>query len=417
MQTTTTTAPRPTLYYGWVIALSLGITATISYGVLFYAFSVFIAPIEAELGWTRGETTGAFSLALLLNGIAAVAVGIWVDRHGARVLMTLGALFSALLMFALAFVQSLPQFYLIWFGIGLTMAMTFYEPGFTVIANWFRKYRGRALAVITFIAGFSSTIFLPLTDWLVRNYGWRGAVIILAGLLVFIVMPMHALILRRKPEDSGLFVDGEASVLTEAAVSVESISLKGALRSRSFWWLTAGFGFVSIGATALRIHFIPYLLDLGFTSEFAAYAAGLIGAMQVLGRVIYVPLQTRFATRVMTAAVFGLQAVTMAVLLLAAGSSGGVLAGVVIFGAAQGALTLLRPALLAEMYGTAYYGRISSMMGLVLIGVVTLAPAGAGVLYERTQSYTSVLVVLLMASVLAVLTMMFMPRGKPGVQG
>jgi MFS family permease len=89
-----TAARRATLtafYYGWVLVGVLGATEVISWGVLYYAFSVFLTPMETDLGWSRAETTGAFSLALVLSGFAAIAVGRWLDRRGARVLMTVGS--------------------------------------------------------------------------------------------------------------------------------------------------------------------------------------------------------------------------------------------------------------------------------------------------------------------------------------
>lgn len=69
-------------FYGWALVAALGVTATVSYGVLSYAFAVFIDPMTRELGWSKSTVTGAFSLASLLMGIAAVPVGRWVDRYG-----------------------------------------------------------------------------------------------------------------------------------------------------------------------------------------------------------------------------------------------------------------------------------------------------------------------------------------------
>lgn len=92
--------PLRGIYYGWVLVVALGVTETVSYGILSYAFPVFIAPMEAELGWSRTQVTGAFSLAALVAGAAAVPVGRWVDRHGARALMTAGSVLSTLLLLA-----------------------------------------------------------------------------------------------------------------------------------------------------------------------------------------------------------------------------------------------------------------------------------------------------------------------------
>jgi MFS family permease len=101
-----TTAARPRLYYGWIIVLALSITETISWGNLYYSFSVFLKPMQQELGWSRGALTGAFSLALLVSGIAGVWVGRVVDRHGTRLLMTLGSCAAVVLILAWAAVRN-----------------------------------------------------------------------------------------------------------------------------------------------------------------------------------------------------------------------------------------------------------------------------------------------------------------------
>src|SRR5215217_3512546 len=90
------------LYYGWVLLLTLAFTELTSWGILYYGFSVFVTPMGSDLGWTRAELTGAFSLALLCSGVAGVWMGRWVDRHGPRWLMTAGSCAAALLVLAWA---------------------------------------------------------------------------------------------------------------------------------------------------------------------------------------------------------------------------------------------------------------------------------------------------------------------------
>ena len=158
-------------YYGWVVAGTLAFTETVSWGVLYYAFTVFLVPMQVELGWSAATLTGAYSLALLVSGLAAPFVGRWLDRHGPRALMTAGSLLGALLVLAWSRVQDATAFYLVWAGIGLAMAATLYEPAFATMATWFERGRGKALLLVTLAAGFASTIFLPLSGWLVGALG------------------------------------------------------------------------------------------------------------------------------------------------------------------------------------------------------------------------------------------------------
>ncbi|HET6763380.1 MAG TPA: MFS transporter, partial [Longimicrobiaceae bacterium] len=167
-------------FYGWVLVGTLSLTETVSYGILTYAFAVFLGPMERELGWSRTAATGAYSFALLVAGAAAIPAGRWVDRHGARGLMTAGSCAAASGVFAWSRVQSLPALYAVWTLIGLAMAAVLYEPAFAVIATWFVRGRSRALTVLTFAGGFASIVFVPLSAALVRSLGWRNALAALA---------------------------------------------------------------------------------------------------------------------------------------------------------------------------------------------------------------------------------------------
>lgn len=203
--------PQRSVYYGWTIAGTLAVTEVTSWGVLYYAFAAFLVPMQQELGWSRTAVTGAYSLGLLVSGLVAPLVGRWVDRHGPRALMTLGSTAGTILLLVWASVGNLLAFYLVWVGMGFAMAATLYEPAFAVLAKWFERDRARALLLVTFAGGLASTIFLPLSAWLIGAQGWRGALLTLAAVLALFTIVPHALVLRRRPEDVGLLPDGVAS--------------------------------------------------------------------------------------------------------------------------------------------------------------------------------------------------------------
>jgi MFS family permease len=398
-------ATRPKPYYGWYLSITLAVTETISWGIIYYAFTVFLTPMEHDLGWSRAELTGGFSLMLLVAGMMAFPVGAWIDRHGARLLMTAGSIGASLFVIAWSFVTDVTAFYLIWAGLGVCAAAVLYEPAFAVIAQWFQQRRGTALAIITFAAGLASTIFLPLCDALLQRFGWRTSVLILGLFLALVTIPLHALVLRRRPSDLGLLPDGEPISTAPSHPPVRGLSFREALNGRVFWLLTLGFGLASLSANAIRVHFIPFLIGGGIDASSAAYATGAIGIMQVVGRAIFAPLDRRYSSRVVMTGVFVLQAAALAFLLF--GQSALVLgAFILVFGAAQGAMTLSRPAVLAELYGVSYYGRISSIMVIFLTLTSTGAPLAASLLYDRFASYQPVVwgvVVLALASIGVVL--------------
>lgn len=273
------------IYYGWVMLLALATTQVTSWGILYYSFAVFLAPMQEDLGWSIAQITGAYSLALLISGLAAIPFGRWLDRHGPRPLMTAGSVLATLLVVAWAAVDSLLGFYLIWAAIGVIMAAVFYEPVFVIVANWFDRLRGRALTMLTFIGGFASAIFIPLASWLVQSYGWRSALLILAAVLALGTIPIHALMLRQHPRDMGLLPDGASTLEADTPANVSlprvSVTLHDALRDRVFWWImalctTAARAIAPIGAGLLYTgmnSYTPVLWLLVIMSALALVAA------------------------------------------------------------------------------------------------------------------------------------------------
>lgn len=371
--------------------LGVSFTEMISWGVLYYAFTVFVKPMQAALGWSTAELTGAFSLALLCSAAAALPVGSLIDRYGTRWLMTAGSCAAALLVLAWAMVKNVTLFYLIWVALGITMATVLYDPAFALVATWFRQKRARALTILTFIAGFASVIFVPLAQWLVQVQGWRLALVSLALILALGTIPLHALLLRRRPEDMDLAPDGialSAAVMSSVDLSREqSVLPQAALKGSAFWGMAAGFALTTLAAGALTVHLVPYLIDRGYSASFAASMVGLIGLMSLPGRLVFTMLGERVSRRLVTALLFVLQAISLPVLLLAPGV-GGVFGFVALFGASFGAITPARAALVADHYGSKHYAKINSVLGLFITGARAIAPVGAGLFYDLLGGYS-----------------------------
>ncbi len=382
--------------YAWRIAWALAVTQTVGYGVLYYTFSVMIAPMERELGWSRGEISGAFSLALLLSGLVAIPVGRFVDAHGARGVMTVGSCCGALLLFTWSFVTDLRAFYLIQAGLGLVMAAVLYEVAFTVVAVWFqhRDTRAKAMLLVTTMAGLASTIFIPLATLLVEVTTWRDALRVLALILAAVTVPLHALVLRQRPQASA---PSSEEVVSEPRVST---GLRHALRAPTFWWLACAFALDRAAIVAVAAHSVPLLSERGYSPALVAAVAGSIGLMQVAGRFLFTPLITRFSLRTLSAFTFSAHALAL-VTLLATTSVWGVWLFAALFGVANGSSTLARAALIAEVYGAAHYGSISGSVAAVIAPAQTAAPLLAGILFDLTGSYTPLLWMLVLSTLLA----------------
>jgi MFS family permease len=378
-------------YYGWPMLVGLSVAETLSWGILYYSFSVFIRPIEAELGWSRTQVTGAFSLALLVAGLAAVPVGHWLDTRGARGLMTTGSLLGALLFAALAHVTTLPALYVIWTGLGVSMAMVLYEPAFAVVATWFVRHRDRALTVLTLFGGLASTVVVPLATWLLERQGWRGAVLTLAFILACTTLPLHGLLLRRQPSDVGAHADGDplpsqgSRPLPSARPGLGSVMAEG-----RFWGLTAAFSIASLATVATSVHVIPYLAGKGVSAAAAGSVLALIGLMQLPGRLLFASFRRRLGWEWTAAVVYLMQGA--AVLLLLVGTSGPVLAAFVcLFGMGNGMATLLRASTLVELYGIERYGRVGGVVSFCSTVGRAAGPVLASVVYAAASGYAPVM--------------------------
>ncbi len=406
--------------YGWMTLVALASAQVTSWGALYYAFSVFLDPMERELGWSRPELTGAYSLALVISGAAAFPLGAWLDRYGPRLLMSLGSVAAALLLLAWSSVASLGAFYLIWAGVGLAMAAVLYEPAFFVVTRWYARQRGKALTLLTVIGGFASVIYVPVATWLVRAEGWRMALVALAALLAVLTFPVHALALRERRADRGLMLNGAPArpELKNASVQQSSppakdfggIPLSMALKDAAWWRLTLAFFLATLTAVAITVHLIPYLLGEGYSAEVAALATTLIGVVALPGRAIFTPLGEFLPRQFVTAAIFLMQALGLLVLLLAPGM-GGVLGFALIFGLGFGAITPARAALVAQIYGPAQYGRINGVLAAALMCARAIAPVGVSLLYVAFGGYLPTLWGLALLSFAAALVIATVPHG------
>jgi MFS family permease len=147
------------------------------------------------------------------------------------------------------------------------------------------------------------------------------------------------------------------------------------------------------------VHLIPYLSERGYGLGSAATLTGLIGASQVLGRVVVTFLEGRLPRGAVMTGMFVLQAAALVVLIWWQ-SPLGVLAFVVPFGGACGAVTIARASAVADFYGPEHYGSIGGMVGMFVTGARTLAPVGAGAISAALGGYGPVLWMLVLGSAL-----------------
>jgi MFS family permease len=356
--------------------------------------------VSRELGWDRASIGLAYSGVVLVSGFAGLGLGHALDRFGARLLLAAGSLVTGISLLLIARVHTLAAFDLLWTaGIGAGSALTYYPVTMTVVANWFDRRRLRALSLLTFMGAFSSTLTYPVAGLLIAHLGWRDAVTILGAVQLLIALPLHALVVRRHPEDIGLHPDGAAAA--GASTPQSGVPFGAAMRSAAFWLPTAAIALSYFASTAMLLEHVAYLIERGYSPSFAATLVGLFGLAYLPGRWFIAWAGERAPLVVLFAAAFAIEAVGIAVLARMP-SLWGVIAYVCTFGAAYGATFPLRGALMAQRFGRRSYGAILAAQG-VPVGIVSaLGPVVAGRLIDALgygAAFASCIAALLAAAV------------------
>lgn len=402
-------APR---YYGWTLVVALGVITVVVYGTVQYSIGVLVVPVGRELGWSRTEIALGFSIALVVAGLLGYPIGRWVDRHGARAAIAVGTVIGGTSLLLLSFVTELWQWDLLWGGgIGLAGALTLYPVTFTVVANWFHRRRGAAMALLTVIGGLASPIFIPLAGWLIAHAGWRETLVIFGCLQLGIALPAALIFVRRHPEDVGLFPDGAATHDKDASSPLSGVVARQAMRTVPFWTLTVSQVVTMMGANALFTHQIAYMIGRGQGSETAAAIAGAVGLASLPGRYVFNALSDRFPAQRLLGIAHAVMSAGVAVLALAS-STTLLLLYVVVYGAAFGASSPLTALVRAEHFGRRAFGAITAIQGIPALAGAAAGPLAAGWIYDRSGSYDQALAGVAVLYATSAAAMLLTPKAR-----
>jgi predicted MFS family arabinose efflux permease len=281
------------------------------------------------------------------------------------------------------------------------MAAVLYEPAFAVLAKWFVHDRERGFTILTLAAGLASTIFNPITSLLAASLGWREAVLVLAAVLGVTTIPMHAFLLRGGPADAGAAAREPEARHDEGAPP--DVNARAALRTATFWFLALAFLIQSFAHAGISLHSVPMLIEWGYQPTFAATVIGMVGAMQVLGRLAFAPLRTRLSSRAVVMLILACQSVAFLILWGVPGITG-LFAFVTCFGISNGMATLVRASIVAELWGRTHYGAIAGALSVASTLARAVAPLSIGLAYLALGGYRPILFGLAIMSALSVLS-------------
>ncbi|MFI0469222.1 MFS transporter [Saccharopolyspora sp. 5N102] len=362
--------------------IALCITEITSWGVLYYAFPVLAPSITKQTGWSIPAVTWAFSISQIVSGLAGIAVGRWLDRRGPRAVMTAGSVLAVPTLIGIAYAPTYELFMVAWAIAGLSMAATFYPPAFAALTRWYGPDRVRALTALTLVAGLASTVFAPLAAALNEHLDWRGTYIVLAVIVGVITIPLHA----------GLTLPWPKQDHTErAAINGNAAAIA---RSRPFLALLLAMSCGGFGVYAVVINQVPLLTERGLDSQLAAWALGLGGVGQVLGRLGYSQMVRRTSARTRTVLIFVACAVATVLLGLVPGPFLLLAAVAMLVGMTRGIFTLLQATAISDRWGTAAYGRLTGLLSAPLMLAIALAPWGGSAIAVALGGYPALFLLL-----------------------
>ena len=398
----TTPADSHDMLVTWALALA----QLVSWGSVYYSFSLLVVPMEQTMGWSRTATNAALSVGLLVSGFAAYPIGRWIDHGLGRRVMVVGSVIAASMLLLWADAQSLTVLFVAWIGLGISMAATFYDPVFAVVTHRYPRSFRTKITLITLVAGFASTVFIPLTQLLVGSVGWRTSLVVLAALNLIICLPIHVLAIRSSRADVGFRPNNGAVKLANDAAT------RRALRTPTFWALAVCFTAYYATFAALTFHLVPLMVERGVSNAVLVTTMALIGPAQVAARAVWFTFG-----RTVHVSTVGIIVVTLfplsTIVLIGAGHSAALLwLFALCYGAANGMMTILRGTIVQDLMWTEGYGAVSGMLSLPSNIAKGIAPIAAASIWSFTHGYIAVEWTVFLVSILSAIAFFVAVRGS-----
>jgi MFS family permease len=390
----------------WALAWRLSAGQIVSWGILYYAFTVVAGPIHVETGWSRAFINAGLSVGLLAWGIAAFPVGAWIQRRGARAVMAAATVIGSGALALMSAATTGLTYFAAWVLLGVAMAGALYEPAFAAITRAFGAEYRKGITLVTLVAGFASTVFVPIAQMMVDRFGWRDALLMLAAFQVAVAFPINFRAippLEPAPPPPARPHAGFRSWLSE---------LQRDLGDRRFLGLAVWFSGHAAAATGLIFLIVPLLQSRAVPTAHILQAIAIVGPMQVLGRVVLTRYGGNFsAIDVGKWAMAAIAAATLILLLLPWNPFWlGTFAA--LFGFGNGILTIVRGTAVAEFFGTARYAELNGALSAPAVLTKAAAPLALGALWSATQSSGSVVGLIAVFVAVSIAGLLFAQRSR-----
>lgn len=365
--------PRDFMFGPWRAVSVLGVTQILAWGILFYPPVLTMPLIAADRGWSLAFAMGGFSLALLVSGFVAPTIGGWIDRFGGHLVMAAGSLIGAAGLVLLVYASNPVLYLAVWIVLGVAISANLYDPAFASLGRIFGMAARRPITALTFAGGFASTVSWPTTQFLLSMTDWRTTYLVYAGILALVAAPLHAFALPRSRAVTEPVPD---ETLPQPTAVLPSGGLAFAL-------VAAGFAIYAFVPSGLAAHLLAMFGRAGIDASTAVLIGALFGPAQVGARLcefIFAdnvhPLGiARFATALLVASfvLAGLVGFSVPV----------AIAFALMFGAANGLMTIARGAVPLALFGAAGYGRLLGRIAKPFQIMQAVAPVVLAFVIER----------------------------------
>jgi MFS family permease len=348
----------------WRAVLVLGVTQILAWGAIFYPPVLTVPLIAAERGWSMSFAMGGFSLALLTAGMVSPRVGLLIDRHGGHRVMPVGALLAALGLVLVAYVDHPIAYLAVWMLLGAATAASLYDPAFATLGRIFGAAARQPITVLTLAGGFASTVSWPTTHVLLETVGWRGAYLGYAALLAVVAAPLLAFALPRTRADPAV----------PAATTAKAPSVVLPPRGWPFVLAAAAFAAYAFVPSGLSAHLLAIFGRAGIDAATVVGIGTLFGPAQVAARMGELAFARRVHPLNVARFAVGMLLAAFALLALFGLTIAAAAAFAVMFGMANGLLTIARGAVPLTLFGAAGYGHLMGRIGGPFLVMQAIAP-------------------------------------------
>ncbi|MFN2744997.1 MULTISPECIES: MFS transporter [unclassified Bacillus (in: firmicutes)] len=390
-------------YYGWMIVLISALGVFFSGPGQTYSNSIFIDEYIHHFGWSRSEVSGIYSAATLCAGILMMFVGRFIDKLGQRNMMVIVGLALGAACFFNSFAVN------IWMvAVGFFLIRLFGQGSMTLLPNtlvpqWFIRKRGRAMSFMAVGSFASAALFPVLNAWMIEKWNWQFTWQVWGFLLVFFFAPVAFLIVRNRPEDIGLLPDGgtkdgedekDIAMRLHAPIAEEDWTLKEAMKTGSFWYVLICVSIPALVNTGITFHLLSILGENSLSPQVAANVLSLMALIGFPITMVSGFLLEKIKTNLLLAFIFILELILL-LLLLGTNSIGAAILFGVVWGVASGLERITLNIIWPNYFGRRYIGSIKGIAMAVTVVGSAFGPLPFGVGFDIFQSYTPVLVMLM----------------------